>query len=89
MTNFPVAMLIGAALAELLLMATHRPVFADARRYCVWIGACGAVSAGLLDRFTPCEARGFLDRTWEQLGLPRDDVVTAVREGREVHFLVA
>jgi uncharacterized membrane protein/YHS domain-containing protein len=51
MVNFPVAMLIGAALAELLLILTRRPLFADAGRFCLWFGAVGAVAAAALGWF--------------------------------------
>lgn len=51
MVNFPIAMLIGAALAEILFMITGRVFFANAARYCIWIGAVGALTAGTLGWF--------------------------------------
>ncbi|GMU22698.1 MAG: hypothetical protein AMXMBFR13_27830 [Phycisphaerae bacterium] len=49
--NFPIAMIIGAALAEALLFLTGRPVFAGAGRFCIWVGAIGAGGAALLGWF--------------------------------------
>jgi len=46
--NFPIAMISGAALAELLLIATGRSFFANAGRFCLWVGCVGAVAAALL-----------------------------------------
>jgi len=62
MVNFPIAMLLGAAIAELLLIVTRRPVFADAGRFCLWFGAIGAVAAAVLGWFFG----GFhlVDKSW-------------------------
>jgi len=49
--NFPIAMLLGAALAELLLIATGRLFFANAGRFCLWVGCVGAVAAAVLGWF--------------------------------------
>jgi uncharacterized membrane protein/YHS domain-containing protein len=49
--NFPIAMLVGAALAELLRMGTKRQYFAGAGRFCLWFGGLGAVVAGMLGWF--------------------------------------
>ena len=49
--NFPVALLTAAALAELLWLRTRRELFFHATRFCVWIGATGAVAAALLGWF--------------------------------------
>jgi plastocyanin len=46
--NFPIAMLLGAALAEVLLILTGRPSFAHAARFCVWVACVAAVFAALL-----------------------------------------
>ena len=46
--NFPVGLLVAAALAELLLMVTRRSWFASAARFCIWIGALGAIVAASL-----------------------------------------
>jgi hypothetical protein len=46
---------------------------------------------GLLDRFTKPEATAFLDRTWAELGLPEEDVVTAssLDGARAIHLLLS
>src|SRR6266849_2797602 len=49
--HFPIALLTAAAIAELLQIATGKPVFAAASRYCVWFGTLGAVVAGVLGWF--------------------------------------
>jgi len=49
--NFPIAMISGAALAELLLIRTGKPLFGYAGRFCLWVGALGAVGAGVLGWF--------------------------------------
>lgn len=49
--NFPVGLLVAGALAELLVMITKRPSLAVAARYCLWIGALGAISAATLGWF--------------------------------------
>src|SRR5437764_5171921 len=43
MTVFPIAMLLGAALAELLLITTGKSWLDGASRWCVIVGAVGAV----------------------------------------------
>jgi uncharacterized membrane protein len=48
MVNFPIALLAAAAVAELLLMATHRAVFEAAGRFCLVFGASAAVVAAAL-----------------------------------------
>jgi mono/diheme cytochrome c family protein/uncharacterized membrane protein len=49
--HFPIALLTAAAVAELLLLATGKPTFDAASRYCVWFGTLTAVAAGLLGWF--------------------------------------
>lgn len=49
--NFPIAMIIGAALAELLLIVTGRAFFANAGRFCLWVGALGALAGSTLGWF--------------------------------------
>lgn len=49
--HFPIGMLVGAGIAELLLMITKRHFFAIAGRYCLWVGALGAVVAAVLGWF--------------------------------------
>jgi uncharacterized membrane protein len=46
--HFPIALLTAAAVAELLRLATGKPAFDAASRYCVWFGALTAVVAGVL-----------------------------------------
>lgn len=50
-TDFPVALLISAFIAELLLMLTGRPLFESAARFCVWMGSLGAAGAVSLGWF--------------------------------------
>src|SRR5262249_30801683 len=50
-THFPIALLVAAALAELLGTVTRRPCFESAVRYCLWFGAGGALVSGLLGWF--------------------------------------
>ncbi|MEX0776513.1 MAG: DUF2231 domain-containing protein [Phycisphaeraceae bacterium] len=49
--SFPIALLISGALAELLLMATGRPLFDAAARFCVWLGGLSTVAAVTLGWF--------------------------------------
>jgi uncharacterized membrane protein/YHS domain-containing protein len=60
--NFPIAMLVGAALSELLWIGTKRPLFTSAGRFCLWFGGLGAVAAGTLGWFFG----GFhlVDKSW-------------------------
>ncbi|RIK66948.1 MAG: hypothetical protein DCC65_08370 [Planctomycetota bacterium] len=51
MVNFPVAMILGATLAEALLLATKRSFFVNAGRFCLWVGCVGAVVAAVLGWF--------------------------------------
>ncbi len=46
--HFPIAMLIGAALAELWMVMTGSQRLTEAVRYCVILGAAGAVAAAAL-----------------------------------------
>jgi uncharacterized membrane protein len=46
--HYPIAMLIAAAVAELLRMITRKPAFDPISRFCVWFGAVSAVGAGVL-----------------------------------------
>lgn len=49
--HFPIALLISAALAELLLITTKRPLFDAAAQFCVWGGSIGTFSAVTLGWF--------------------------------------
>ncbi|MCO6437625.1 MAG: YHS domain-containing protein [Phycisphaerae bacterium] len=49
--NFPIAMLVGAAVAEGLWMATKRQLFVSAGRFCLWFGGLTAILAGTLGWF--------------------------------------
>jgi uncharacterized membrane protein len=46
--HFPIAMLLGAALAELFAMRTQGEGYGHAARFCVWAGGLGAVAAAAL-----------------------------------------
>jgi mono/diheme cytochrome c family protein/uncharacterized membrane protein len=46
--HFPIALLVTAALAELLMMVTGRSSFDAAARYSIWVGAITGVSAAIL-----------------------------------------
>lgn len=50
-THFPIALLVAAALAELLGIVTRQPFFESAARYCLWFGALGAVLTATLGWF--------------------------------------
>jgi mono/diheme cytochrome c family protein/uncharacterized membrane protein len=43
--NFPIALLVAAALAELLRVVTGHPLYDGASRFCVWLGAATAIAA--------------------------------------------
>jgi uncharacterized membrane protein len=43
--SFPIALLVAAALAELLRVVTGHPLFDSAARFCVWLGAVTAIVA--------------------------------------------
>lgn len=60
--HFPIALLTAAAVAELLRLATGKPAFDAAARYCLWFAALTAVPAGILGWF----AGGFhlADGSW-------------------------
>ena len=49
--NFPIALLVAAAIGEVLLAATGRPGFDAASRFCLWFGALAAVLTGTLGWF--------------------------------------
>jgi uncharacterized membrane protein/mono/diheme cytochrome c family protein len=49
--HFPIALLTAAAVAELLRVATGKPAFDGASRFCVWFGTLTAVVAGILGWF--------------------------------------
>jgi uncharacterized membrane protein len=46
--NFPIGVLVAAAVAEALFMARGGPMFDAASRYCVWLGAVAAWIAAFL-----------------------------------------
>lgn len=48
---FPIALLAAAGVAELLFMATKRPIFDHASRFCVWFGIAMTVVGGVLGWF--------------------------------------
>jgi plastocyanin len=49
--NFPIALLVAAAVAEILWATTGRPVFDAANRFCLWFGGLAAVLTGTLGWF--------------------------------------
>lgn len=49
--NFPIALLMSGAFAELLLMVTGRSYFDAAARFCVWLGTLSTIPAVLLGWF--------------------------------------
>lgn len=49
--NFPIALLLSGAIAELLLMVTGRSLFEAAARFCVWLGSVSTMGAVLLGWF--------------------------------------
>jgi plastocyanin len=49
--NFPIALLVAAAVAEVFFTATGRPAFDAASRFCLWFGALAAVLTGTLGWF--------------------------------------
>lgn len=49
--HFPIALLVAAAAAELLLLRTGRTSLAAARSFCLWLAAPSAFLAGLLGWF--------------------------------------
>ncbi len=50
-TDFPVALLISAAIAEMLLIVTGRSLFDAAAQFAVWLGSLSAVAAVALGWF--------------------------------------
>ncbi len=48
MVNFPIGLLTAAAVAELMLIMTGKPLFDGASRFCLWFGTLGAVAAATL-----------------------------------------
>lgn len=46
--HFPIALLVAAAVAEVLLWLTRRSLFDAAARFCLWFGALAAVPAAFL-----------------------------------------
>ncbi len=49
--HFPIALLIGAAVAEFLLIITRRSLLDAAARFCVWFGCIGALGSVTLGWF--------------------------------------
>lgn len=44
--HFPIGLLVAAALAELLGLITRRSSYSSTARFCLWLGALGAILAG-------------------------------------------
>ena len=51
LVHFPIAMLLGAAVAEALLLWTGRELFGQSARFCLWIGALSAPPTAVLGWF--------------------------------------
>ena len=51
-------------------------------------GGMQAVATGCRDHFTRPETLTFSRKSWKELGLPPDDIVTASKGDSELHFLV-
>jgi plastocyanin len=49
--NFPIALLVAAAVGEILLVVTGRLTFDAASRFCLWFGALAALATGTLGWF--------------------------------------
>lgn len=49
--HFPIALLLGAALAELISVRRNTRFLQDAGRFCLWLGTISAVGAALLGWF--------------------------------------
>ncbi len=49
--HIPIGLLLAALIGEVLLITTGQPVFASIVRYCIWIGALGALVAAPLGWF--------------------------------------
>jgi uncharacterized membrane protein len=49
--HFPIALLIAAAVAEVLFAGTGKMLFDNSRRFCMWFGIIGAFGAGILGWF--------------------------------------
>jgi uncharacterized membrane protein len=49
--NFPIALLVAAAVAEFLAVVRRSPIFDGASRFCVWFGALAAAATGTLGWF--------------------------------------
>jgi mono/diheme cytochrome c family protein/uncharacterized membrane protein len=60
--HFPIALLVAAAVAVVLRLATGRPAFDAVARYCLWFGALTAVVAGTLGWF--CGGARLADAYW-------------------------
>ena len=46
--HFPIALILAAALAQIMVLATDRPGLAQTVRFLIWTGALGGLAAGLL-----------------------------------------
>jgi uncharacterized membrane protein len=47
-THFPIALIIAAAIAEVLFARTGKTLFDNARQYCLWFGIIAAIGTGML-----------------------------------------
>jgi uncharacterized membrane protein len=60
--HFPIALLMAAAVAELLRLVTGKSAFEPVTRFCVWFGSLTAVGAGILGWF--CGGFRLADPNW-------------------------
>jgi uncharacterized membrane protein len=47
-THFPIALIIAAAVAEVLFVRTGKTLFDNAGQYCLWFGVIAAIGTGML-----------------------------------------
>jgi hypothetical protein len=71
-------------------IATFLHALQAAEMHCPCGGVAQPVGLACLSEFDRAQAAAFLDKTWQQLGLPVREVVTASSaDGRHVHYIVA
>jgi hypothetical protein len=61
----------------------------EAAATCNCGGKMHLTAMDLLDRFGRTEAEPFLDRTWEEIGIPPADVVIAKAHSKELYILLS
>ncbi len=92
--HFPIALLLVAALAELISMRFNPAFFRDAARFSLWVGAVGAVGAAILGwlyggfRLTDAETILTIHR-WNGTGIAALALLTLWMQERRVRTLPA